>query len=201
MTSELQQNRYDRLIRRIGGIVGPGSKVNEVLSELFPMIDVEGNRGELQFVQGTVLGMGAQNLDGVLLDLAKIQLFNPEDSGAIVTITSLFISVLDAATIRVGRSTTPLSGGIGTQLARDTRQLLSDRPTAQMFSEISPGFVDGNMQFQLGELRVFKLQDENGVSVLSPGNGLSVGTNVAGGNLTVTFFWRERVAESSELNF
>ena len=200
MTSELQQNRYDRLIRRVGGIIGVGSKVSEVLTELFPMIDVEGNRGELQFIQGSVLGMGAQSLTAAAAEFPKIQLFNPAKSGKIVTITSLFISQLAPAIIRIGRTTNPLAGGIGTQLARDTRQLLTDRPTAQMFSESSAGFVDANMQFLLN-LQIFELRDDNDIVVLSPGNGLSVGGTVAAGNLTVTFFWRERVAETSELKF
>ncbi len=47
MGQELQQNRYDQLIRRVGGIIGPGSKVVEALGELFPVIDVENVPGEL----------------------------------------------------------------------------------------------------------------------------------------------------------
>ena len=38
--SQLQQSRYDQLLRRVGDLKGPGSKVNDVLHELFPMFDL-----------------------------------------------------------------------------------------------------------------------------------------------------------------
>jgi len=56
--TELQQNRYDQLLRRVGDLKGPGSKVNDVLQELFPTIDVENVPGELLFLMGTHIGLG-----------------------------------------------------------------------------------------------------------------------------------------------
>ena len=43
--------------------------------------------------------------------------------------------------------------------------------------------------------------DENGVCVLAPGTGLDIGIDDSGDTLSFSFYWRERVAEPSELNF
>lgn len=201
MTSEIQQNRYDRLMRRVAGIIGPGSKVSEVLTELFPMIDVEGNRGELQLLGGTLLGMGAQDVLSLAAEFSAIQLFNPVGSSKIITITSVYVSASATQRIRFARDTTTLTDGIATEVARDLRQIVTSRPVGQMFSQSSAGGINANMQFRVLENDTLHLHDENGVAVLPPGTGLSLGATAAQTSLTATFFWRERVAETSELNF
>jgi len=201
VTSEIQQNRYDRLIRRVGGIIGPGSKVSEVLTELFPMVDVETDRGELQFLAGITVGMGAQTITGAGGETGKIQLFNPVGSGSIVTITDVLCSSSASQTFRLGRTNTLLASGIATQLARDTRQPVIRRPVAAMFSESSVALVDANIVFRVLSASPFNLSPKNGVMVLAPGSGLSVGASTVATTIFVTFFWRERPAETSELNF
>lgn len=200
MTSEIQQNRYDRLMRRVAGIIGPGSKVSEVLTELFPMIDVEGDRGELQILCGTTLGMGSHAITAAGGETPKIQLFNPVGSGKLVTVTSVFISLGVIGIVRLARGTATLTSGIGTQLARDTRQIVTNLPTAQMFAESSVPLVDANMQMRVLLNTTLIVTDDNGVMILAPGSGISVGTTAAAGSLNVTFLWRERTAEPSELN-
>lgn len=199
--NELQQNRYDRLVRRVGGIIGTGSKVSEVLTELFPMLDVETDRGELQLLSGTRLGMGPRSLLSAAGQSAKIQLFNPVDSAVLVTITSIYVTSSQNSFIHVGRGTILLADGIGTELPRDTRLTVNQRMTARMLSESSSGFSDANMIFSVFANRVLKISDPNGVMVLSPGNGCTVNHSSTNQILTVTFLWRERPAESSELNF
>jgi len=201
VTSELQQNRYDRLIRRVGGIIGVGSKVSEVLTELFPMIDVEGDRGELQLISGTALGMGGQVKSGASGETAKIQLFNPVDSGKLITVTDIFIAADATQNIFLSRTTILLSSGVGTQLPRDTRQSLTDRPVGAIFSESSVPFADAHMQIRLIASTTFHMHATNDLMVLSPGNGMTVGSGIAQSTFRVSFLWRERAAEQSELNF
>ena len=201
MTSELQQNRYDRLIRRVGGIIGVGSKVSEVLSELFPVIDVEGDRGELQLLAQTVLGMGNASLTGDAGETAKAQLFNPVDSGKLVTVTDIFISSnTHVQSYFLGRSTIVLPSGIGTQLARDTRQSLVNRPVGAMFTDSSAAFADANITVRAAANVTLHVHAENNIMVLAPGNGLTLGASVLASHMALTFLWRERTAEQSELN-
>jgi len=199
VTSELQQNRYDRLIRRVGGIIGVGSKVSEVLTELFPMIDVEGDRGELQLLSGTVIGAGSALKLGDAGERARIQLFNPLGSGKITTITDVYIGTSTTQSIPVARTTIALAAGIGTQLARDTRQLIGNRPVSRMFTDSEVALADANLNFQVGDANSLHVRVENDVMILAPGNGITVGANLVATTIIVTFFWRERVAEQSEL--
>jgi len=201
VTSELQQNRYDRLIRRVGGIIGVGSKVSEVLTELFPMIDVEGDRGELQLLSGTVLGMGGANIAGLASERPRVQLFNPVGSGKIVTVTGIWVGCNAVQIVSIGRTTTVLPSGVGTELARDTRQSLIDRPTAKIFTDTQVAIADANMVIKVGSSESQLLNIKNDLLILAPGNGVDVGNSLVSGSITVTFFWRERVAEQSELNF
>jgi len=201
VTNELQQNRYDRLIRRVGAIIGTGSKVSEVLTELFPMIDVEGDRGELQLLSGVVLGMGSSSRLGAGGKRSRIQLFNPVGSGKIVTVTEVLINSATTQSISVGRTVIVESSGVGTQLTRDLRLPVSKRPVAQMFTGEETAIVDANINIRMLGSVMFTLASKNDVMILPPGTGINVGTSQVDTNLIVTFLWREREAETSELNF
>ena len=198
--SSINQNRFDQLIRRLCDLQGPGSKVNDVLTELFPMIDVERVPGELLALGGTVLGMGASSIVGAAAQTGKVQLFNPADSGFLATITRVLISTGTTQIIRLAPTNIVLTTGVGTQLHRDLRRPITTRPTMGMFQESSAGLVGAGMQFRVTVSQTFDLNDENGVVVLAPGSGFSVGTSVVATDLQITFLWRERPAEASELN-
>lgn len=199
--AELQQNRYDQLLRRVGDLKGPGAKVADALSELFPTIDLEDPPSELQLLGGTVLGMGASTLVGAAGETAKIQVFNPADSGKLVTVTHVLITSTSTGTGRLAVATASLASGIGTQVVRDTRKGIIQRPTAAMFQESSAGIVNSNMIFALLADTDLTIQDRKGLFVLSPGTGLTAGHGTVAVRLTCTFLWRERAAEPSELNF
>jgi len=199
--SQLNQNRYDQILRRVGDIKGPGSKVNDALSELFPVIDVENVPGELLILGGTNLGMGASNLTGAVGEIPKIQVFNPAGSNAIVTVTRIDVTSNSTGLFNIGVAAIPLTDGIATQVFRDSRKGFINRPVAGMFQESSAPGVDANAI--IGHLvnQDTVIQDDRGLFVLGPGTGVSVGHQVTNTKIRVTFWWRERPAETSELNF
>ena len=201
MTSELQQNRYDRLIRRVGGIIGVGSKVSEVLTELFPMIDVENDRGELQLLAGINIGMGTGSKIGDANESSRVQLFNPTDSGTIITVTEIFVSSTVTQGIHIARSSIELSAGIGTELPRDTRRTVNQRLTGRISTESNAALADANMLVRVSSDRTLTIKSKNDVMVLSPGNGCTVGAASSATLIQIVFLWRERPAETSELNF
>lgn len=199
MTAEIQQNRYDQLVRRVGGIIGPGSKVAEVLTELFPVIDVERVPGELLILGQTELGVGAQSVTAAAAEFPFIQLFNPAGSGKLVTISSVVITVGLLTTITCAINNTEEGAAINTERFRDLRRSILNRPAAVMRSGSQVGGIDANFQFALNLGTGFTLHDPNGVAVLAPGSGMAVGGQLAAGTIAVTFLWRERAAEQSEL--
>jgi len=201
VSDEIQQNRYDQLIRRVGGIIGPGSKVAEVITELFPMIDVENVPGELLWLMGTGIAFGGNFIAAVPAELPRGQLFNPEGSGKLVTITTAYASPSASSTVFWGVRNSPIGTGTGNESFRDRRAGDNLRPGAEMRSDSSAlaQAIEGRARVLGGSN--LKLEDPNGVAVLPPGWGFELSLGNVNLNLDYSYFWRERVAEQSELNF
>jgi len=198
--TELQTNRYDALLRRVGDLKGPGSKVAEVLTELFPIFDVENLPSELYILGGTDICFGGGILTPAAGEFAGLQIFNPIGSSKILTVTSLVVASTANNTIRWGVSNNPLSNGIGTETFRDTRRTITARPSGQIRIESDAAFVGNTGQTRVLANDPFTLHDKNGLAVLLPGIGFDLGSQIAAAPVHFTFYWRERVAEPSELN-
>ena len=200
--SELQQNRYDQLVRRVGGIIGPGSKVSEVISELFPMIDVENVPPELLVYTGWHAAQRATQRTAGVGDLTASQLFNPLGSGLLVVLTKVLLSVNLVSDVNWQLGVAALADLQGRGQLRDDRaggvvsgSATTETRTAAPFT-VNPG---NRARAEAGV--TLELSDVNGLAILTPGIGWNVGTTVTNARLTVQYFWRERVAEQSELQF
>lgn len=200
MTDEIQTTRYDQLIRRVAGIIGPGSKVAEVITELFPMIDVENVPGELLRLSGTFIAFGGASITGAAGQSGRVQLFNPADSGNLITVSHVDVGVDASQTVRYGVGTIALTTGVATQVHRDTRTPITQRPIGQIRTQSSVALAPATGQVRLLANSTFRVFDPNGVAVLLPGSGLEVGASNNATLVVATFFWRERVAQESELS-
>jgi len=197
--TELQQNRYDQLLRRVGDLKGPGSKVNDVLQELFPTIDVENVPGELLFLMATRIGFAGTALAPTAGKRTGIQLFNPVGSGHLVTISTVLISTSASGQITFGLTTTALATNTGIPRLRDVRGGTNESGVSQLRTSPDAVALSSGLFRTLANVTIF-LTDENTVSVLSPGTGLNF-IGAVDMNMTITYFYRERVAEPSELTF
>jgi len=201
MTYEVQQTRWDQLIRRTSGSIGPGSRVSETLSELFPVMEVETNKGELQLLQGTRLAMSGGDLAAVAGQVQLTSLFNPVNSGTIITVTQVIVATSGASGIGWGLATTRVPGPLGTETFRDTRLSLGAVPVGQV-GEVTQVAAGISQAFTvLPNNTPFQLIDENDVAVLAPGTALHVNTTTVATQLIYTYLWRERAALPSELQF
>ena len=203
MTFEVLTARWDQIIRRVTAGIGPGSRVSETLSELFPVLDVENVPGELLILGQTDICMGGGQLGATAGNRASVQLFNPADSGKLVTCSSLIFS--NSVTMDIRGSFFPV-GGAGTitggPLFRDLRRGEVDLPTGQIRSRNIAAQVLETFSTRVAGSTAFSLRDTNSLFVLAPGTGFEIqGQTVAAGAMNVTFWWRERVAVQSELNF
>jgi len=200
--AELQQNRYDKIIRRVGGIIGPGSMVSEAITELFPMIDVERVPAELLRLGGTRLGMAGSSIAGAAAEFAKAQLVNPADSNLIVTITDVWMGADVTSIFRVGFAITPfLTTDPNSHVLRDTRDGNDAQPTAVMRTLSDGALGPGNMLIPVLADSAFHFHGQNDIAVLPPGHALFLTNTNANATTQFNFFWRERTAEASELNF
>jgi len=200
-SQDLQQARYDQLVRRVGGLYGWGSKVTEVLPELFPTLDVENLPLELRLLNGWRSAMiEVERLAGVG-DVVAANLFNPAASGVIGVVERVWWRVNATDNVEFDIVQNTLSGGQTKGLFRDSR--LGGSRQSSLFATTQTGIgTDGIQRFFTIADEVETMQDDRGLFVLSPGNALQVGyAGVTNKLLQVNFQWRERTALSSELNF
>ncbi len=199
--TEIQQNRYDQLIRRVNNIVSAGSMVGDALNELFPTIDVENVPGELLALLGTRIGLGGSSITGVAAEFAKAQLFNPADSNLIVAVTGVRVSVTTTSIITWGTTDTLFTSNPDVEVVRDTRGGASIKPTASV-RILSDGTVGpANMPLNLLANSILEWTDPNAIVVLAPGTGVTFTNTNSNVTTQFTFMWRERNAEAAELNF
>jgi len=200
VTSEIQQNRYDRLLRRVAGIIGPGSKVSEVLTELFPVIDVESVPSELLILSGTNVAFGGGTVTGAVGESPKMGLFNPAGSGAIMTLTDVRVSTSSGGTtVRWGLNSNQLATGISTQTFIDTRHPVGQLPTGEISSESAVALASATGQSRLPNSTPYHIDAKNDVAILRPGIGFEIGLLSTNSVIHAVFYWRERPMESSEV--
>jgi len=199
--TELQQNRYDQLLRRVGDLKGPGSKVNDALSELFPMIEVEDTVPELLALGGWRLAWQSTERPAAVAAVTAHQLFNPVDSGVIAAVTGISLQSDVNTRVQGGINQTPLGGTPIRGAFRDSR-FGGDRLTTlttEHIDNLAVGVAVG-WHIHAQALETYLLRDDNGLVVLAPGSGLVFQSTSINVRLTLSWYWRERVAEASELD-
>jgi len=199
--TEIQQNRWDQLIRRAAGIVGGGSQVNDTLNELFPVLDVESVPGELLFLAGTRLALGSARQLAVAARFSRVNLNNPEGSGNVIAITQAIISTTADTVIRWSFDTSQTGGTLANSALRDTREGFAVDPVGEVRNEDTAGGIAGFGQMLILASSPFVLKDENTIGVLFPGTTFQVVGAVANVEVNCTFYWRERVFQASEQVF
>lgn len=165
------------------------------------MIDVERVPGELLILGKINICFGGGFIVAAAGQAPTGQLFNPADSGIIATVSSFTIAINGISTIGWGRTNTPVGAAIGTETFRDTRHPLTEAPVCDVRQVSAVAVGSGTNQARVANGDTFSNSDENGVIVLAPGTGFDVGSQQNAQTLFYSFYWRERVAEPSELNF
>ena len=200
MPNDLQTARYDGLIRRVGGLLGGGSKVTETLSELFPMIDVENVPAELLILGGWRTAFTTKSLGPTAGQTSRAGIFNPAGSGLIVVLTDVFLDTDVAVVLAYSTSTTQLTVDQFSGVPRDGRNGVAVNTGAKVAQQLTGNTVQrGRLIIEAN--KTFHHHATNELAVLPPGTGFEYGTVLDNLRLGATFFWRERTALGSELNF
>jgi len=200
--TEIQQNRWDRLIRRSANVVGGGSQVNDTLNELFPVLDVENVPSELLALMGMTLGMCSTSLGASAGEFNHHQLFNPANSGNLIVITQImFANTSGGGTMRLSNAIAALTTLAGNERRRDTRRGVNAELVGQNRSDQSAVSGGLDMRFRILQDVMTYLRDDNGLTVLFPGTGTTISTESMNNGSQVTFLWRERPFEPAEINF
>jgi len=198
--SDLQTARYDRLVRRVGGIIGPGSKVTEALSELFPMFDVENMPHELLVLANTQTVFSTLIVQPVAAEFSQAQLFNPAGSATIVIPSSVYIAGTTGGVAWELTETQIDPPGFSGQF-RDTRSGFGLESAGKVSGDTNAVLIPQRGRINIIGAETYHLHDSDGIAVLGPGTGITFSQATVNFSLIVTFFWREREALQSELNF
>ena len=201
MSNDLQTAAYDQLVRRVGGLLGGGSKVTETLSEVFPVLELEGGPVELKFLRGWRLGMGSATNAAVAANFLLFQIFNPVGSGQIIVPTRMDIWSASAQDVGYAATDVALATSVTNEEQRDTRIGVSEATVGQLRTAAQVGAPTASGRLTLVADTVFTLTDLDGVFVLAPGTGVTFFTTVLNTDFNMSFLWRERQALDSELNF
>lgn len=197
--SEIQQNRYDQLIRRVADLKGPGSKVSWALGDLLPVIDIENVRNELLVLMGTRLAWGGDSLAaGAAGEFNHIQVANPAGSGFLVSLDKVLLRTDASQDFQVN---------IEANLQPDPATVAPVFTDTRVATEGTVGkvFTGTDMLTQAGQIEIAKRNVNSSLIVelpvvLSPGFALTITNGTAATELLCYFFWRERAAQPSELN-
>jgi len=201
-SQDLQQARYDQLVRRVGALYGGGSKVVEVLPEVFPVLELEGTTPELLALSGWRLAWQQIQQNGVVGQTSALQLANPVGSNVVAAVTQIIFTMLTqpADSIQMQITNTLFTSASIRGLFRDAR-FGGNRSTAlELRSDPNIATGAGLRLEALLDVPV-TVRDDNGLVVLTPGTAFQVGTTGNNIDLSVNFFWRERIAQESEINF
>ena len=195
----LQQSRYDQLLRRVADLKGPGSKVNDVLTELFPVIDVESAPMELDVLSGTRPAMGTGNAGaGGVGFFSTVLLMNPVRSGVIARVENIRVA---SGSILVNLGLTQnVSAANETEAFIDGRVFPSGTVLKLGSTSNNLAVGPGAYILQLDGDSIARWEPRRGICVLSPGTALSMSGVVADQFITVNLQWTERQAQPSELN-
>jgi len=198
--ADLQQTRWDKLIRRVGNIVGVGAIVTETLQEVFPIIDLENVPSELLVLAGWNMALRGTDITAGAAQVTASQLFNPANSGMVMAITSIILSVsiTDAIGYRLDSVQLASSNGFGQY--RDAR---AGAPTGQAAlgnTRIeTPKAITPIAEVLVAANTPYTFHDPNGIAVLMPGNGFTLGTQINNNRFIVGYWWRERRLEAAEI--
>lgn len=188
-------------MRRVGGLIGAKSMVNDVLGELFPTIDVENLPAELYALMGTRLGFGNAQVQAGAGVRPQLQLFNPTDSQTIVTVTRVIFTSTTDPIVSWALNTVPFATLLARGNLRDTRLIspAANRTVAELREQDTAVPVGAAGNARTLALEPLDLRDENGLAVLSPGFGFNIESAVVATFATCTFYWRERTMEDAEI--
>jgi len=194
----IQTARHDGLIRRLFSIKGGGSLMAESLGDAFPVLLLEGGPVELLKLAGWELGIGGLQATSGVGETNAVQIFNPPNSGKIVIPTTCHVNTGVASVLFVGVTAVALgTASVGRQ--RDTREGVTARTTAIIRTGVDAVVPVGSARMRTVGNTDFKIADQEGLAVLGPGTGFTIVTVATNVTVNVGFWWRERVAESSEL--
>jgi len=175
--------------------------VNDALGELFPTLDVENMPAELLYLSGTKIAIGAERDVASAGNVHLHQVFNPADSGHVLTLTDVIFSSDTAQRIRMALQTFAFTNTTANQAIRDSRVSVIELPVGQIRSVTQAAGIPAFGEVEIAANLPFHLTVGNAIAVLLPGTGFSIATTTVNTEFITSWWWRERATQAAEVNF
>jgi len=196
---------YASFMRRYFGITDPQGLV--IPPEILPVINLEDDRTEFEFLLGVTLGAGFCDTGASAAgEVPSALLMNPVGSDVICVVESmrmLNITAIMTYDYRFVRGATPAGftvAGSGPRDLRDTRLIGTGGTACKVLFDVEAAGTTGGGVFESFTLGVGeKFEDDRGGIILAPGSGwLVTGRTNAVNTARVSFRWRERTLRDGE---
>lgn len=200
---EIQGGRWDNFLRRLFNVKGPAIAPG-VGPEIYPHVDADPNHAMSDYLRNERIGgMGGSLAGGAGLK-QYFEINNPEGSQSLVEITDIWARDATAATtwfITVGTDTatgTP-QGSQGLRDTRWSRSGIYNEPFVAAFYAANIAAVFGARIFQYYTAAANNFMEYHNPVILHPGHSAYVWIDSLQHTGYYTVNWRERPAESSEI--
>ena len=201
--NQIQGGRWDGLLRRLFPI--KDRSIAPILaSELVGQVVVQEWSDELYKLRGDNLACALASRSAVAAELAHCVIRNPAGSNNLVIIEQIWVAVSTAMLVIMAREGPALVVGFAPVATtfRDSRSgtVTAIGETVATVATLSNAVGQGGNGFAVAPIPASPGVQFDLPMVLAPGSGLIVRGATVNSTLRMTFLWRERIAEPSELN-
>ena len=199
--NQIQGGRWDKFLRRLLPI--KDRSVAPILaSELVGQIVVQEWEPEFFWLRDDYLATGSARQSSVAAEISHCKLRNPDNSGNLVVLEELWIRTAADMLVDLAHSSVTIAGFVNQATAfRDLRKsalTAVDSTVGQVSINSDPVALGGGAIARLA-IETLLSKEVKFPVILPPGSELIVRGLTVNVGLNVTFIWRERIAEPSEL--
>lgn len=197
--NEVQSGRYNRLLQKLLMMKG-GAPAPQLGGDIEPGITLESDRPEWGYLAGDMLASCPGLKAADVANLAGVGLANPASSGVLAVTDGILVNNENAAT----RSFNIYQGGLAVgSIARGRpRDFRWTTPTTKTTASgvgssieaVATGQLIGRLTLATGASIYLPL-----AFIVNPNRQLLIQTDIVNAICSVTFFWRERAQEESEI--
>jgi len=192
--SKIEIGRYAERLRRVLGMKGQEMVAGELSAEVSPVIVLEDNAAEWQFLQRVRLCTSVMLQGNVAAQNGLFRLRNPAASGVIAVVNKLGINGTLPFRVSLGYASAAVDLGTpGTTAVRDSRWILPANPTALIASRANNVTISLISSLWIASTLASTLvRYEHGPIIMLPGDVIEWGTSTLNITLETTVDWTER---------
>lgn len=201
--NQIQGGRWDAFLRRVFPIKDR-SIAPVMASELVGYVVVQEWEDDLFWARGEKLAWADVRVAAVVAEFAHAQLFNPAGSSSLLILDKIFLDTTNTGVVSIAALTGALPGGVRqASCARDQRFNAVPNIGAtvgQPMFESNAALLGSSSNSEIVTQEINETHEYLLGTIIPPGESVVIRNTQANRVLGLTWFWRERPVEPSELS-